>query len=112
MASDNLTILAVVFGGGGIIASLVSIFKVPADKNKIVVDTSQGAVLVVKEALDAITAENKRLREQCDEHEQTIKDKNRVIGSLEHIISIIDDRKTEHRVNRDRRQPPSKGETK
>ena len=104
MQADNLTVLAVIFGGGGIVSGAIALWKVPSDKNKVVVDTSQGAVVVLKGVLDELKLENKRLRDACDAHEETIKSKDKVIASLEHIITIIDDRHTEERRGAEERR--------
>ena len=109
MAADNLTIWALIIGGGGIAASIASLWRVPSDKNKVVVDTAQGAVVVQKGVIDSLVAENDRLRKICNEKESIIGDKDRVIASLEHIFTVIDDRheqaKTGARPDR-RRKPP------
>ena len=97
MAIDVVTVGAIAFGSGGIAAGVLSLLRFPSDKNKVIVDSAQGAVVVQKTVIDSLTAEIKRLNEECNAKDEEIWAKERVIRSLENIISIIDDRKTEDR---------------
>lgn len=57
-----------IFGGG----TLVALFKLPADKNRVVIETAQGAVILQGGVLDSLHAEIARLNLRMGEMEKEI----------------------------------------
>jgi septal ring factor EnvC (AmiA/AmiB activator) len=67
-------ILVVLFGAGGILGGLVALFKAKPERNKIIIDSAQGAVVIQSNVLDEVNAayenvlrENRALHERMDE---------------------------------------------
>ena len=82
-----VAIIAGLFGlfSGG---TLVALFRVNADKQKIVVDAAQGAVIIQSSVIDDLNEELGRVRKELNAVEKRARDCQRRVGRLERELHI------------------------
>ena len=101
--SDSVTLLSIFIGSGGLLSGLAILTRLRPEKDKVIVESAHGAVIVAKEAMDRVVQENDRLRKEnadlrhdCDQWEKRHDELERLyaekLSALEGIIAAIDDR--------------------
>ena len=88
MEINTLTLVVAAIGSGGVGAGIVALIKVKPERDKLVIDAAQGAVVVQSGVIENLQREIKRL---ADEHlgcEQSIKDLRD-----NHVSDMREDRK-------------------
>jgi hypothetical protein len=74
LAAVTIDVQTVIVGllSGGMIGGLVSVSRVRVDKNKVVVDAAQGAVVIQEGVLRAVTAQRDEYKALSEAREQRI----------------------------------------